>query len=153
MKIRIVSIGNKPPKWVKESLDAYTSRIDYQCALEWIEIKTENKYDSVFKKKKQEASKLNSYFANSFVIALDENGPQYSSVEFSQKISSWMENFSLVTFIIGGADGLDLSVINKSSAILSLSKMTLPHHLVKIFLIEQIYRSLSILNNHPYHRE
>ena len=71
----------------------------------------------------------------------------------AEKMSNWIENFSSITFIIGGADGLDSSLVNKSSSTLSLSRMTLPHHLVKIFLAEQLYRSFSILNNHPYHRE
>ena len=153
MKIRIVSVGNKPPKWVSESLTTYTTRITHQCSLEWVEIKSETKFDSITQKKKQEASKLLNYTKGTYLIALDENGHHYSSKEFSEKISSWIENFSSITFVIGGADGLDSSVTNSSSATLSLSYMTLPHHLVKIFLAEQIYRSLSMLNNHPYHRE
>ena len=153
MKIRIVSVGNKPPKWVSESLTAYTTRIKHQCSLEWIEIKSETKFDSIVQKKKQEASKLLNYTKDTYLIALDENGHQYSSKEFSEKISSWIENFPSITFVIGGADGLDSSITNLSSANLSLSQMTLPHHLVKIFLAEQIYRSLLIINNHPYHRE
>ena len=153
MKIRIVSVGNKPPKWVSESLTAYTTRIKHQCSLEWIEIKSETKFDSIVQKKKQEASKLLNYTKDTYLIALNEDGDQYSSKKFSEKILNWMENFPSITFIIGGADGLDSSITNLSSFNLSLSKMTLPHHLVKIFLAEQIYRSLSILNNHPYHRE
>jgi len=64
-----------------------------------------------------------------------------------------MKNFSKVTFIIGGADGLDKTITNNSNWIWSLSKLTLPHNLVKIILIEQLYRASTILNNHPYHRE
>jgi len=153
VKIRIVSVGNKPPKWVSESLSAYTRRIKHQCSLEWVEIKPEIKFDSIAQKKKQEASKILNYTKDTYLIALDENAHHYSSKEFSEKISSWIENFSSITFVIGGADGLDSSITNSSSTKLSLSHMTLPHHLVKIFLVEQIYRSLSILNNHPYHRE
>jgi len=121
--------------------------------VEWIEIKPEKKFDSIAQKKKQEASNLLNYTNDTYLIALDENGHNYSSKEFSEKILSWIENFPSITFVIGGADGLDSSVTNSSSATLSLSRMTLPHHLVKIFLAEQIYRSLLIINNHPYHRE
>ncbi|MDC0422931.1 23S rRNA (pseudouridine(1915)-N(3))-methyltransferase RlmH [Methylophilaceae bacterium] len=153
MKIKIVSIGNKPPKWISQSLIDYTSRMKHHCSLEWVEIKSETKFDSIVQKKKQEANKILHHTKNTYLITLDEDGHHYSSKEFSKKMSSWIENFSSITFVIGGADGLDLSLINSSSANLSLSKMTLPHHLVKIFLAEQIYRSLSILNNHPYHRE
>ena len=153
MKIRIVSIGNKPPKWVSQSLIAYTTRMRHQCSLEWVEIKPETKFDSIIQKKKQEANRILHHTKSTYLVTLDENGHHYSSKEFSEKLSSWVENFSSITFIIGGVDGLDLSLTNSSSANLSLSKMTLPHHLVKIFLAEQIYRSLSILNNHPYHRE
>ena len=153
MKIRIVSVGNKPPKWVSEALETYKTRIQNQCSFEWIEIKPETKFDSISQKKKHEANKLLTYMNDTYLIALDESGHHYSSKEFSEKISNWIENFPSITFFIGGADGLDSSITNLSSANLSLSQMTLPHHLVKIFLAEQIYRSLSILNNHPYHRE
>lgn len=153
MKIKIISIGNKPPQWVSESITTYTTRIERQCSLEWIEIKSETKFNSISQKKKQEASKLLNYTRDTYLITLEENGALYSSKEFSEKMSNWIESFSLITFIIGGADGLDSSITNKSSTSLSLSRMTLPHHLVKIFLAEQLYRSFSILNNHPYHRE
>ena len=153
MKIRILSVGNKPPQWVSESLTAYTSRIERQCSLEWIEIKSETKFDSIYQKKKEEGNKLLNHTKDTYLIALEESGILYSSKEFSEKMSNWIENFSSITFIIGGADGLDSSVVNKSSSTLSLSRMTLPHHLVKIFLAEQLYRSFLILNNHPYHRE
>ncbi len=131
----------------------YTTKIKHQWSVEWIEIKPEKKFDSIAQKKKQEASNLLNYTNDTYLIALDENGHNYSSKEFSEKILSWIENFPSITFVIGGADGLDSSVTNSSSATLSLSRMTLPHHLVKIFLAEQIYRSLLIINNHPYHRE
>ena len=85
-----------------------------------------------------------------FHIGMSEDGELLNSKELALLLKSKSEK---ITFIIGGVDGLDLSLTNSSSANLSLSKMTLPHHLVKIFLAEQIYRSLSILNNHPYHRE
>jgi 23S rRNA (pseudouridine1915-N3)-methyltransferase len=64
-----------------------------------------------------------------------------------------MQNFPNVTFIIGGADGLDKKIIEKSNWVWSLSELTLPHNLVKVILVEQIYRASTILNNHPYHRE
>lgn len=118
-----------------------------------INIKPEKKYDSIDKKKKIEAEKIASHISGSFVVALDEKGKLYDSKEFAYKISWWKQNFSCLTFIIGGADGLDNSMLDKADAILSFSKMTFPHQLIKLFLYEQLYRSSAILTNHPYHRE
>ena len=118
-----------------------------------INIKPEKNYDSIDKKKKIEAEKIASHISGSFVVALDEKGKLYDSKEFAYKISWWKQNFSCLTFIIGGADGLDNSMLDKADAILSFSKMTFPHQLIKLFLYEQLYRSSAILTNHPYHRE
>ena len=153
MKIKIISIGNSPQKSTQDILLKYTSRFDDHFKIELLEIKSEKKFKSVGQKKLQEAQKILKFVGTDLIISLDENGSSCSSIDLSQKLSKWMQNFPKVTFIIGGADGLDKKIIENSNWVWSLSKLTLPHNLVKIILVEQLYRASTILNNHPYHRE
>ncbi len=153
MKIKIISVGNSPPKSIQDILLKYTSRFDNYFKIEILEIKSEKNFKSVGQKKMQEAQKILKFIGTDFIISLDESGSPCSSINLSAKLSNWMQNFPNVTFIIGGADGLDKKIIEKSDWVWSLSKLTLPHNLVKIILVEQLYRASTILNNHPYHRE
>ena len=153
MKIKIISIGNSPPKSIQEILLQYTSRFDDHFKIELLEIKPEKKIKSVEQKKLQEAQKILKFIDTDFLISLDENGSPCSSRGLSKKLSNWMQNFPKVTFVIGGADGLDKKIIENSNWTWSLSDLTLPHNLVKIILVEQLYRASTILNKHPYHRE
>ena len=115
MKIKIISIGNNPPKWVQEILTKYISRFDDHFKFELIEIKSEKKFKSVEQKKIQETLKIFKFIDTDFIVSLDENGASCSSKDFSKKLSNWMQNFPKVTFIIGGADGLDKRIIEKSN--------------------------------------
>ena len=153
MKIKIISIGNSPQKSIQDILLKYTSRFDDHFKIELLEIKSEKYFKSVDQKKLKEAQKILKFVGTDFIISLDENGSSCSSIDLSEKLSKWMQNFPKVTFIIGGADGLDKKIIENSNWVWSLSKLTLPHNLVKIILVEQLYRASTILNNHPYHRE
>ena len=153
MKIKIISIGNNTPKWVQDVLLKYTSRFGNHFKIKLIEIKSDKNFKSLEHKKIQEAEKILKFIGTDFVISLDENGSSCTSKCLSKKLSNWMQNFPNVTFIIGGADGLDKKIIEKSNWVWSLSSLTLPHNLVKVILVEQIYRASTILNNHPYHRE
>ena len=151
--IKIITISKSSDRNILESINNYSKKMSSQFNISSINIKPEKNYDSIDKKKKIEAEKIASHISGSFVVALDEKGKLYDSKEFAYKISWWKQNFSCLTFIIGGADGLDNSMLDKADAILSFSKMTFPHQLIKLFLYEQLYRSSAILTNHPYHRE
>ena len=153
MKIKIISIGNRTPKSIQDILYKYTSRFDNYFKIELLEIKSEKNFQSIEQKKLQEAKKILKLINNDFIVSLDENGCPWSSKDLSENLSKWMQSFPKVTFIIGGADGLDKKIIEDSNLVWSLSKLTLPHNLVKIILVEQLYRASTILNNHPYHRE
>lgn len=152
-KIKIISIGSKPDKNLKELIDSYSKKISNHFDVDWINIKAEKKFDSISKKKEYEAKKITAYIKNSFVIAMDENGQLFNSKEFTSKMTGWIQNYPCLTFIIGGADGLHQALLDEADFIFSLSRMTFPHQLVKLFLSEQLYRCSAILNNHPYHRE
>ncbi len=103
--------------------------------------------------KKQEAERILKYFdKDSFIISLDEKGEMLSSENFSKKLDTIASQFNKIIFVIGGAFGLDDEVLNNSHFILSLSRMTFTHQMVRIFLLEQIYRAFQILKNKPYHK-
>ena len=153
MKIKIISVGNTPPKFVRQILNGYTSKLGNHLKIEFIEIKANKNSQSIEQKKLQEAKKILKYTDTDYIISLDENGSSCSSKNFSKKLSNWMQNLPNISFIIGGADGLHKTIKENSNWIWSLSDLTIPHNIVKIILIEQLYRASTILNHHPYHRE
>ena len=152
MFIKIISVNNSTPNWVTESCKSYLKQLSSEISIELIEIKPCNLIENK-KKKSKEAEIINKYVSGFFTVALDENGKSYSSRKFSEKLQKTLENFSKIAFVIGGADGLDNEFLKRANLVMSLSALTLPHHLAKVIIIEQIYRAFCILKNHPYHRE
>jgi len=152
--IKIISIGSQPQKEINQLIESYTQKISAYSKVEWINLQLKLKDKNIKIKKELESQNILSKIdSNAFIVSLDEKGQTFSSVELSQQVEKIMLNHSNINFIIGGADGLDQGILEKSNLVMSLSHLTLPHQLVKIFLIEQIYRSYSIINNLPYHRE
>ena len=144
MKIKVLSIA-RAEKWVDNACALYVRRFQNEWAFEQIFIKpTQNKALDAQKILKLIPPK------NAFFVALDEKGENLSSVEFAQFLKERQEN--PIIFGIGGADGWDDAVKNRADFLLSLSKMTLPHALARLFLCEQLYRAYSLLKNIPYHR-
>lgn len=156
MKLTIINIANKMPDWVDVACKEYAKRINhgkYSCKI--IEIKSD-KNPNVCKTDTMnlEAKKIKSQIPNnSFVIALDEKGVALTSVAFAKKLDQISIQNSNITFLIGGADGLDQNLKNEANLLLQLSCFTYPHALVRVIILEQLYRAISILENHPYHRE
>ncbi|MBL6727682.1 23S rRNA (pseudouridine(1915)-N(3))-methyltransferase RlmH [Methylophilaceae bacterium] len=154
MIIKIISIGSQPQKEINQLIESYTQKISAYSKVEWINLQLKLKDKNIKIKKELESQNILSKIdSNAFIVSLDEKGQTFSSVELSQQVEKIMLNHSNINFIIGGADGLDQGILEKSNLVMSLSHLTLPHQLVKVFLIEQIYRSYSIINNLPYHRE
>jgi 23S rRNA (pseudouridine1915-N3)-methyltransferase len=152
--IKIISIGSQPQKEINQLIESYTQKISAYSKVEWINLQLKLKDKNIKIKKELESQNILSKIdSNAFIVSLDEKGQTFSSVELSQQVEKIMLNHSNINFIIGGADGLDQGILEKSNLVMSLSYLTLPHQLVKVFLIEQIYRSYSIINNLPYHRE
>lgn len=89
---------------------------------------------------------------NTLIIALDEHGKEWTTLELARKLETWHNEQQDISLLVGGPDGLSPECLKKAQAIWSLSKLTLPHQLVKIFIAEQIYRAWSIISKHPYHR-
>lgn len=156
MRITIINIANKMPQWVKVACDEYLKRINhgkYSCKI--IEIKSDkNANKPSLDNMVAEAKKFKEQIKpNSFVIALDEEGKKFSSTVFAKKLDQIALTTPDITFIIGGADGIHPEFKSSLPLTISLSALTFPHALVRVLILEQIYRAITILDNHPYHRE
>ena len=158
INIKIICVGKVKEKSLKELIDEYSKRLSKYCNLNIIEIQDEKLpgkvNDSIAKDIKQkECTKiLNAIKKDSYVMALDLRGKQFTSEEFSKKIDDVpVKGFSNITFIIGGTLGLTEEVLNSTNEFISFSKMTFPHQLIRVFLLEQVFRAFKISNNETYH--
>lgn len=159
LHINIVCIGKLKEKYLQDALTEYSKRLSKYCILNIIELPDEklplNINPSLISQiKDKEANNILSHLPkNSYILALDLKGKQYSSEDFSKKITDIsLNSFSNITFIIGGTLGLSNEVLNNSNELISFSKMTFPHQLIRIFLLEQIFRAFKISNHEIYHR-
>ena len=156
MKITIMNIANKMPNWVSTACDEYLTRINhgkYSCKI--IELKADkNANKSALENMAIESKKIMAQIPTcSFIITLDEHGKNLPSLKFANELEKISLNNNHITFIIGGADGIHPDLKNMANLTLQLSSLTFPHALVRIIILEQIYRAITILENHPYHRE
>ena len=159
LHINIICVGKLKEKYLTEALQEYSKRLSKYCNLNIIELQDEklpsNLNDSLINQiKEKESNNILSHLEkSSYVISLDLKGKQYTSEEFASKISNISTNIAgKITFIIGGTLGLSKNVLAKSNELICFSKMTFPHQLIRIFLLEQLFRSFKILNNETYHR-
>lgn len=155
MKLIIIAVGNKMPAWVTEAFTDYQKRFppEMKLVLEEIAPVKRNGKNSDEKAKEQEAKMiLEALPKKAYIIVLDERGKQFTSLELGDKVGVWQNLGMDVVLIIGGPNGLTDEVRNKANELWSLSKLTLPHPLVRVFLAETIYRGWSIYANLPYHR-
>ena len=153
MKITILSIGKFDKSPFRELFEYYLKRLKWKIELKEIEFKNTKSFEE--SKIKHEESVLLAKNLHNFskIIVLDERGKQFSSPEFANILQNFnVAGDSNIAFIIGGAFGLSDEIKNKADILLSISKMTLPHLMVRGFLIEQIYRASTIISNHPYHK-
>ena len=143
--IKIICVGKLKEKYLIDLVDDYVKRVNKYHKLELIEVKDNNMKD--------EAIEIDKYInLRDFVVTMEIGGKKLSSVELSKKIDNWLMTYGNITFIIGGSDGIDESIRNKSNYALSFSDLTFPHGLFRGFLVEQIYRSFKIINNETYHK-
>ncbi len=155
MKLRIVSVGHKMPSWVETACAEYIKRMPREASVEIIEIKPEkraagNSTDNI---QLIEAKRILDVIGKDYLIALDERGQEVTTLQLAEKFKDWQSSGKDVALVIGGADGLHASVKQKADWLWGLSKLTLPHAMVRIMLAEQLYRAHSVITNHPYHRE
>ncbi len=160
MKLHVITVGHKPPDWVAAGFEEYARRMPRSARVALTEIKAAPRSRqtpsgaSVARLLAEEKSRILAAIPSGCVkIALDERGKQLSTAEFARKLDGWMREGRDVAFVIGSADGLDRDLKAGADLQLSLSAMTLPHALVRVLLAEQLYRAVSLNQNHPYHRD
>ena len=155
MKLRIVALGHKLPGWVAEAYGDYARRLPRDFSLDLVEIKPEarNRGRTTAQLLDSEANRIEAATRGFEVVALDQKGAPWTTLELANALKRWREQAVAVAFVIGSADGLAERVKRDASIIVSVSALTLPHGLVRVLLAEQIYRSVSVLQGHPYHRE
>ena len=155
MKVKLVSIGKTEESYLKEGISLYIRKIRHYFPFEYEELPAlkQSKNLSVSEQKKEEGEiLLKKITPSDTVILLDENGKQYSSVEFSDFLQQKMlQNLKQIVFVIGGAYGFSAEVHQRKNHALSLSSMTFSHQMVRLIFLEQLYRGASILKNEPYH--
>lgn len=155
MKYFIVAVGNKMPEWICAGYNEYIKRIPREISVNLIEVKPEKRVAGkpIEQLLLTESQRICSALpVNCITITLDERGHQWETSRFAQSMTEWTNDGRDVAFVIGGADGLHDEIKRKSHTMIALSKLTLPHGLVRILLAEQLYRAISIMKNHPYHR-
>ena len=150
--IKIVCIGKIKEEFFKEAIAEYTKRISKYSKLEIIECNDYSGMDinNILEKEKQELERYIN--ERDYVITLEIDGKALSSMELSSKIDNIFLNSSNITFVIGGSYGLHQEIKNRSNYALSFSKLTFPHQLFRVMLLEQIYRAFKISNNESYHK-
>jgi 23S rRNA (pseudouridine1915-N3)-methyltransferase len=159
MRLVVLAVGHKMPAWVSMGFEDYARRMPRDAPLQLIEIRPEPRGTGaktpaqVDRMLKLEAQRLRSAQpADAICVALDERGRSASTQDVARLLDGWRREGSDVAFLIGGADGLDAQLKRSARLMLSLSAMTLPHQLVRVLLAEQLYRAVSLLQGHPYHR-
>ena len=159
MKITIITVGKIKEKYLKDAIAEYTKRLSKYCKLEIVEVADEKTPDNASEVvehtiRSKEAERILKYVKDdAYVVTLEINGKQLSSEELADKIDKLgVQGTSHIIFIIGGSIGLGEDVLKKSDFALSFSKMTFPHQLMRVILLEQVYRSYRIINGEPYHK-
>ncbi len=151
--IKIICVGKIKEKYLNDAIKDYSERLSKYTKIEVIEI-NEEKYDNDLEKNliKEKDKILSKIKEKEYIIVLDINGIQLSSGELAYNIDNNFINYPTITFIIGSSHGLHEDIKNSANFKLSFSKLTFPHQLFRLVLLEQIYRSFKILNNEAYHK-
>ena len=155
MRIRLIAVGTKMPAWVEEAYGDYGKRLPRDLSVELIPLSLglRGKGASVQKAIAREGEQMLAAIpVGDRIIALDVKGRPWTTEQLAQNLASWRMDGDNYSLLIGGPDGLSPECLNKAHARWSLSALTLPHPLVRIIVIEQIYRAWTILQNHPYHK-
>lgn len=159
MKITVITVGKIKEKYLKDAIAEYSKRLSRYCKLEIIEVADEKTPDQASESvenviREREAERIMRFIKDDmFVITLEIRGKMLDSEKFAEKIEALgIQGISRIAFIIGGSIGLGEDVMKRSDYALSFSKMTFPHQLMRVILLEQIYRGFRIIHGEPYHK-
>lgn len=155
MKLKILSVGHKMPSWVELACAEYLKRMPREFATEIIEIKPDKRASGKNSEVVQEAEakRILEVADRDYLVVLDEHGQEVTSVQLANKMQHWQTLGKDVSLVIGGADGLHDSLKQKADWLWSLSRLTMPHGMVRVMLSEQLYRGHTVIQHHPYHKE
>lgn len=156
MRISVAAVGQRMPDWVKAACDDYLRRMPRGFPLQLIEVKPAQRAEGrpVGRLLEEERERLLERIpSGARMIALDERGALWTTRELAQRLDGARLEARDLVFLIGGADGLHSGFKGRQQTLFSLSRLTLPHALARVVLCEQLYRAVSLLNNHPYHRD
>lgn len=155
MKLTVVAVGHRQPDWVEAGCAEYLKRMPRECATAVVEIKPEPRgsknREQLLAAEKSRIEDVAS--AGSRLVVLDERGDDLTTLKLAKRLETWMLDGRDVVLLIGGADGLDEELKARADDRIRLSSLTLPHGMARLLLCEQLYRAVSVLKNHPYHRE
>lgn len=155
MKLAVLAVGHRQPAWVNEGCAEYLKRMPRELPASVTEIKPETR-GSKTREQLLAAEKTRireALQAGSRIVVLDEKGDDLTTLKLAKRLEAWMQDGRDVALLIGGADGLDEELKQQADDKLRLSSLTLPHGMARLLLCEQLYRAVSVLKNHPYHRE
>lgn len=155
MKLAILAVGHRQPAWVNEGCAEYLKRMPREAAASVHEVKPEPRGS---KTREQllaaERGRIEEALpASCRLVVLDEKGDDLTTLKLAQRLEHWMQDGRDVALLIGGADGIDEALKARAADKIRLSSLTLPHGMARLLLCEQLYRAVSVLKNHPYHRE
>jgi 23S rRNA (pseudouridine1915-N3)-methyltransferase len=155
MKLSVLAVGHRQPAWVNEGCAEYLKRMPRELPASVLEIKPEPRGS---KTREQllaaEKARITDALPGSYrLVVLDEKGDDLTTLKLAKRLEVWMQDGRDVVLLIGGADGIDEALKLAADDKLRLSSLTLPHGMARLVLCEQLYRAMSVLKNHPYHRE
>ncbi len=155
MRVTLVAVGQRMPGWVNEGFAEYTKRLRPRLPVELVEMPAAKRGSGDVARAMADEGKrlLAATRPQDHVVALDERGRSHTSVELSKWLAARLQGGSDLVFLIGGADGFAPEVSARANERWSLSSLTLPHALVRVVFAEQMYRAVTLLDGHPYHRE
>ncbi len=156
MKLQLIAVGHKMPNWISEGYLEYAKRMPRDFTLTLTELKPDKRISARTPQQvmSEEADRILAAIPDGArVLALDERGANWTTMKLADSMKEWQIDGREAVFIIGGTDGLDPRIKQRADQLLQLSAMTMPHGMVRVLLAEQLYRAVSIINNHPYHRE
>lgn len=154
MRLKLIAVGQRMPAWVTTGFEDYAARMPRELKLELVELPLaqRGKNADLERAKNSEGDKLIERSDNTHRVVLDERGTAWTSTDLAMRQQHWMQNGRDVSFLVGGPDGHSAAVTQLADERWSLSKLTLPHALVRVLIAEQLYRAWSLTANHPYHR-
>lgn len=157
MRLRVIAVGQRMPGWVNEAWRDYVMRLPRGLQPELTEIplgsRSGRNADMVRAKQAEGERVLKALPKQGRVVALDERGDAWSSLQLAAQLADWQQQGEDVSLLIGGPDGHDAQVLQRAQGLWSLSRLTLPHAMVRVLLAEQLYRAWTLNTGHPYHRE